>query len=93
MFEVNEYFAGRVKSITFQSPTLPATIGVMAAGEYEFGTAAAETMTITSGALQVKLPGADWRRVEAGQSFEVPADSRFQVAADADVAYLCLYHR
>lgn len=29
MLEVNEYFAGKVKSIGFQTRTLPATIGVM----------------------------------------------------------------
>ena len=29
MFEVNEYFEGKVKSIAFDTDTLPATIGVM----------------------------------------------------------------
>lgn len=93
MFEVNEYFEGRVKSIAFQAPDLPATIGVMAPGDYEFGTAAAETMTITSGVLRVKLPAADWQTYSAGESFEVPADARFQVSVSTDVAYLCRYHR
>ena len=35
MFEVNEYFDGKVKSIAFKTETLPATAGVMAQGEYE----------------------------------------------------------
>lgn len=38
MFKVNEYFDGTVKSIAFDMTAGPATIGVMAAGEYEFGT-------------------------------------------------------
>ena len=39
MFKVNEYFDGTVKSIAFGTAEGPATIGVMAPGEYEFGTA------------------------------------------------------
>jgi hypothetical protein len=30
VLEVNEYFDGKVKSIRFESPTLPASVGVMA---------------------------------------------------------------
>lgn len=38
MFKVNEYFDGNVASIAFATPEGPATVGVMAVGEYEFGT-------------------------------------------------------
>jgi uncharacterized protein YaiE (UPF0345 family) len=34
MFKTNEYFDGRVKSIAFHGQEKPATVGVMAAGEY-----------------------------------------------------------
>ena len=57
MFKVNEYFDGKVKSLAFESPAGPATIGVMAPGEYEFGTATLEIMQVISGKLTVKLPG------------------------------------
>ena len=50
MFDVNQYFEGRVTSIAFQTATLPATIGVMKPGEYTFDTNAIETITIVSGA-------------------------------------------
>lgn len=92
MFKVNEYFDGKVKSIGFKTETLPATIGVMAAGEYEFGTSSKEYMTVTSGRLSAKLPGAsEWRTFQAGETFEVPANSKFQVRAEVESAYLCLY--
>ena len=42
MFKVNEYFDGTVKSIAFGTAEGPATIGVMAPGEYEFGTSQRE---------------------------------------------------
>ena len=35
MFKLNQYFDGKVASLAFQTETLPATIGVMAAGEYQ----------------------------------------------------------
>ncbi len=93
MFNVNHYFDGKVASIAFTGEQLPATVGVMAPGDYEFGTRQAETMTVISGALTVKLPGGDnWETFTAGESFHVPADSRFGVKVEADTAYLCLYH-
>ncbi len=59
MLNVNEYFDGKVKSISFQSTTLPATVGVMKAGNYTFGTSQKEYMTVVSGELIVKLPGSE----------------------------------
>ncbi|MFB7512648.1 pyrimidine/purine nucleoside phosphorylase [Streptomyces sp. NPDC056144] len=92
MFKVNEYFDGTVKSIAFEGSEGPATVGVMAAGEYEFGTAKREIMHVVSGALTVRLPGSeDWETFGAGERFEVPADSKFQLKVDVDTAYLCEY--
>ncbi|MCP5326281.1 MAG: pyrimidine/purine nucleoside phosphorylase [Oceanospirillaceae bacterium] len=92
MFKVNEYFDGKVKSIGFQTATLPATVGVMAIGEYEFGTSQKEVMTVVSGALTVKLPGSDaWVTFTQGQSFEVPANAKFQLQVAVETAYLCTY--
>lgn len=56
MFKTNEYFDGQVKSIAFKTKEGEATIGVMAAGEYEFGTSTKEHMTVISGKMEVKLP-------------------------------------
>jgi purine/pyrimidine-nucleoside phosphorylase len=92
MFKVNEYFAGNVKSLAFRTGEGPATVGVMAPGEYEFGTSTVEIMTVVSGQLTVKLPGADkWRDFPAGQSFRVEANQKFQLKVAVDTAYLCLY--
>ncbi|PKM22012.1 MAG: hypothetical protein CVV10_06450 [Gammaproteobacteria bacterium HGW-Gammaproteobacteria-14] len=92
MFKVNEYFNGQVASIAFQTATLPATVGVMAPGEYEFGTSERETMKVISGALTVKLPGRDdWQIFAAGSEFIVDANVKFQLQVSEDTAYLCLY--
>ncbi|MHC4552870.1 MAG: pyrimidine/purine nucleoside phosphorylase [Planctomycetota bacterium] len=92
MFKTNEYFDGKVKSIAFTTADGPATIGVMAPGEYEFGTSTVELMTVISGTLTVMLPGSDnWTQYEAGQAFTVEADKRFKVKAEPETGYLCLY--
>jgi uncharacterized protein YaiE (UPF0345 family) len=90
--DVNEYFDGKVKSISFQTATLPATVGVMAPGDYEFPTSQKETMTVVSGALTVKLPGSDdWLEFEAGSGYVVDANETFQLKVAVDTAYLCTY--
>ena len=92
MLKVNEYFNGQVKSIGFQTATLPATVGVMVPGDYEFGTSQKEVMTVVSGALTVKLPGAsEWQTFNAGDAFTVAANEKFQLKVAVDTAYLCTY--
>ncbi|MGI9275896.1 MAG: pyrimidine/purine nucleoside phosphorylase [Endozoicomonas sp.] len=92
MFEVNEYFDGQVKSIAFEGERLPSTVGVMAPGEYEFGTSQKETMTVVSGALTVKLPGSsEWKTYASGEAFIVEANQSFQLKVTVDTAYLCTY--
>ncbi|MAA66999.1 MAG: hypothetical protein CL581_19755 [Alteromonadaceae bacterium] len=92
MLKVNEYFEGNAKSISFQTATLPATVGVISPGEYEFGTTKKETMTVVSGALTVLLPGMDtWMTYAAGESFEIAGQASFKAKSDIDTAYLCTY--
>ncbi len=92
MLEVNEYFDGKVKSIGFATDTLPATVGVMAPGDYEFSTSEREVVSVVSGALTVKLPGQDeWQTFAAGDSFEVASDRSFQLQVAVATAYLCTY--
>ena len=92
MFNINQYFDGKVASIAFQTETLPATVGVMAQGEFEFGTSQKETITVVSGGLSVKLPGSsDWQTFNAGENFIVEANEKFQLQVAVETAYLCTY--
>ena len=92
MFKVNEYFDGKVASIAFQGEQLHSTIGVMAPGDYEFGTSQNEVMTVISGALTVLLPEqSDWQTFTKGQQFDVAANRKFKVKVETDTAYLCSY--
>lgn len=92
MLETNEYFDGNVKSIGFNTASLPATVGVMEIGKYEFGTSEKETVTIISGALTVMLPNAsDWKTFNQSDTFIVAANEKFQLKVDVATAYLCVY--
>ena len=92
MLKVNEYFGGTVKSIALKNHEGVATVGVMKEGEYEFGTSSIEHMTITSGVLDVLLPGeSEWKSYTKGETFVVQKDVRFKVKANGQVAYYCLY--
>lgn len=86
----NTYFDGAVQSIGFERNGRRATVGVLAAGEFHFGTAAPERMTVISGELAIRLDGHDeWHDYPAGTQFEVPGESGFDVRAEAPTAYLC----
>jgi uncharacterized protein YaiE (UPF0345 family) len=92
MFKTNEYFDGKVKSIAFKTPEGPATIGVMAPGEYEFGTTTTEYMTVTSGELIIMLPGSStWKTFKTMETFVVEKDVKFKVKVTTDASYFCLY--
>ena len=92
MFDSNEYFDGKVKSIAFKAGSDAATVGVMAAGEYEFGTSQQETMQVVSGKLTIQLPGeSEWKEYGPGEQFVVEANLTFGVKVEGDSSYLCIY--
>jgi uncharacterized protein YaiE (UPF0345 family) len=92
MFKTNEYFDGNVKSMSFNTLEGPATLGLMAPGEYEFGTRSTEYMTVLSGEMTVLLPDQQaWATFRPYETFVVPANTRFKLRISADVAYKCLY--
>ena len=88
MLKHNTYFEGKVQSIGFERLGRRMTAGVIAPGEYHFGTDAPERMTVVSGEIEAKLD-AEWRRFPAGTIFEVPGKSGFDVRTSAPSAYLC----
>jgi uncharacterized protein YaiE (UPF0345 family) len=91
--EANIYFDGKVTSrtITFTDGSTK-SLGIMLPGEYEFGTGKKEIMEILSGELEILLPGSEnWQEIKGGQSFEVPAESKFAVTIKTITDYCCSY--
>jgi uncharacterized protein YaiE (UPF0345 family) len=91
--EANVYFGGKVtsRSVLFEDGSKK-TLGIMLPGEYEFNTDSKELMEILSGELEVLLPGnSDWRTVVGDESFEVPANSKFQLKVKDVADYCCSF--
>jgi len=92
MFSTNEYFDGNVMSIAYESETNQASVGVMAPGEYVFSTTAKEKMTVITGALEIQMAdSATSTTFNAGESFDVGAESSFNAIVKTETAYLCVY--
>ena len=92
MIKDNVYFEGNVKSLAFEQDGKTSSVGVMAPGEYTFGTAAPERMSVISGALTIKrVDDSEWVTFSSGESFEVSGDSSFDLKVATSTAYLCEY--
>ncbi len=91
--EANVYFDGKVTS---RQVTLPngdvKTLGIMLAGEYEFGTEAPELMEVTAGSAEIRLDGeTEFKTYNAGESFNVPGNSKFFLKVDTIFDYVCSF--
>jgi len=86
----NVYFDGKCVS---HSLTLPdgtkKSVGVILPSTLTFKTGAPERMELVEGECRVRLAGADWVRYAGGQSFDVPANSSFDIDVGQAVHYVC----
>ncbi len=92
--KANIYFDGKVVSHTVLFPDgTKKTIGLIYPGKAHFGTDKAERMEIVAGACDVKLDGqSKTSRYEAGQLFEVPAKSGFDIEVKQGICeYICSF--
>ena len=91
--KANVYFNGGVVSRTVLFPDgTKKTLGIMQPGEYEFSTGDKEIMEIMAGELEVMLPGAaSWKKITGGESFDVPANSKFTMKVKTLSDYCCSF--
>jgi uncharacterized protein YaiE (UPF0345 family) len=90
--EANIYYDGKVTSRTVEfDDGSNKSLGIMLPGDYTFGTGDAEIMEMLSGELEIKLPGEDWKTLNTPESFNVPANSSFDVRIKTVTDYCCSY--
>lgn len=92
--KANIYFGGQVTSRTvlFADGTKK-TLGIMMAGDYEFGTDSNELMEVLGGEMDVLLPGkSEWITVKEGDEFHVPAKTKFSLKVKETTDYCCSYY-
>ncbi len=91
MIKLNEYFEGKVKSLGAESREGRFTAGIMLPGEYVFNTDQEEHITITVGALNLRIPGKEWKKVSVRENIVVPAGISFELRIDETTSYVCFY--
>ena len=90
--EANIYYDGKVTSRTVEfADGSKKSLGIMLPGEYTFGTNEAEIMEILSGDLDIRLPGEDWKTLHTPETFEVSANSSFDLKIRSVTDYCCSY--
>ena len=90
--EANIYDNGNVTSRTIEfADGTRKTLGIMMPGEYTFNTNEAEIMEMMSGELDIRLPGEDWKSLNTPESFNVPANSSFDLTIKTVTDYCCSY--
>lgn len=92
--KANIYFDGKVVShlIIFADQSKK-TLGLIYPGEFHFGTDKAERMEIIAGQCLVKFDGQSGVQTYcAGQMFEVPAKSGFDIGVKSGICeYICSF--
>jgi len=89
--KANVYFDGKCVSHTVIFPDgSRKTIGVIFPSSLTFNTGDPEIMEILGGSCRVRLEDADnWQTYDAGQSFSVPGNSRFDIETVEMLNYVC----
>ena len=66
------------------------TLGIMLPGVYRFNTEAPEVVDLIQGRCRVKVADAtDWQEYGAGESFNIPGHSHFEIEVTELIDYLC----
>ena len=91
--KANIYYDGKVTSRSINFPDgSQKTLGIMLPGEYEFNTDDKEIIEILSGDLKVFISEKKgWKNFGAGDSFEVPAQSKFGLRVIKTTDYCCSF--
>ena len=89
--KANVYFDGKCVSHTVvMADGVKKTVGVILPASLTFNTGAPEIMEGVGGSCLVRLKGeADWKTYSAGESFNVPGNSSFEIACDEPYHYVC----
>lgn len=93
--KANVYWDGKVTSRTcFRQDGSKFTLGIITAGSYTFDVGDREVVQLIAGDAEILLPTEqDWRKVTAPESFEIIANSKYQIRTTGVAEYLCDYYK
>jgi len=87
----NVYFDGKCVSHSIElADGSKKSVGVILPSSLTFNTGAPEVMELIEGVCRVKFAGSDnWLAYSAGQSFNVPGKSSFDIEVTQTLHYVC----
>lgn len=91
--QANVYFDGKCVSHSLVlADGTKKSVGVILPSQLVFTTGAPEVMELVAGSCRVRLAGSqEWVEYTAGQSFDVPGDSSFDIETTEPMHYVCHY--
>ncbi len=88
--KANVYFDGKCVSHNLQlADGSRKSVGVILPSTLTFNTDAPERMEIVAGSGRWRPAGGDWRPLKAGDSFDVPGKSGFDIEPAEPLHYVC----
>jgi uncharacterized protein YaiE (UPF0345 family) len=92
MYKLRKYHGDRVQSLTFEKDGRAGSVGIMDAGEYEFGAVEKETFTVCDGEIMVKVgKETEWKHYNKGETFVIPEHTDFKLKTGDISTYYCVY--
>ena len=91
--QANVYFDGKCVSHSFTlADGTKKSVGVVLPATLTFNTGAAEIMECVGGSCEYRLKGSEaWLSAKEGESFEIPANSSFDIRVGEAYHYICHY--
>ena len=91
--QASVYFGGKCVSHSLtMADGSKKSVGVVLPATLVFGTAAPEIMECVAGSCEYQLPGStEWLTSSAGQKFQVPGNTQFQIRVSSAYHYICHY--
>jgi uncharacterized protein YaiE (UPF0345 family) len=89
--KANVYFDGKCVSHTVQfADGSKKSVGVIMPATLTFNTGVPEIMETVTGSCRYKIKGGDWQSCGAGQKFDVPGNSSFDIEVTGEpYHYVC----
>ncbi|RLD45260.1 MAG: hypothetical protein DRI89_01550 [Bacteroidetes bacterium] len=92
MFELRKYHGDKVMSLTYDDKMQSFSVGIIAPGEYSFGSLKKEIFTVTSGKIGFWTEDEEeWKTCDLGESFSVPEGKNFKLTVIETSSYICFY--
>jgi len=92
MYEIRKYHGDKVMSLTYEGEDHIFSVGIIAPGEYQFGTLKQEIFTVTHGMISVWIEGQDsYTDFGLNNSFVVHNHKNFKLRVKEISSYICFY--